>query len=386
MGAMQRAAEWLGFARADTPGPSDASTAFSIPSRAEAGRGVSHREALGLGAVYRAISVIDISAKQLSVHAERRGMRIEDRVPSIIVNPSVDVSRAVFIEQTTVSMACTGNAYWLLDYLADGRIGNMTVLNPNDVQIEHTQRGTVTGYWYLGTRYEPSRIKHLKLMRVPGMVKGLGPIQAAQDELGGALDTTRMAANFFPSSGVPANGYLTTEQGLVDEQATTIRNRWLTSVSNREGIPVLGQGTKYVSIFLSAKDAQWVEARQFDTTGAARLFGMPASIMLAAVEGSSQSYANIEQDFIWYTRFTLSTYTVEIEEAWSELLPYGVRARFNLDSLLRTDTKTRYEAHELGRRAGFLTINEIRALEGLAPIAGGDTLAAPAAPALQEAS
>jgi HK97 family phage portal protein len=374
MGATQRVAEWFGFARADEPGPSDPSTALNIPSRAEAGRSVSHREALGLGAVFRAVQVIDIAAKQLTVHAERRGQRVTDRVPSIIVSPSVDVSRAVFIEQTTVSMACDGNAFWLKDFLDDGRIGNLNVLNPLDVQIEYTRKGTVTGYWYLGDYYTPDRIKHLKLLRVPGMIRGLGPIQAAQAELRGALDTTEMASSFFPHSGVPANGYLTTDQMITADQATDTRQRWLDATANRNGIPVIGAGTKYVSMFLSAKDAQWVEARQFDTTGAARLFGMPASIMLASVEGNSQSYSNIEQDFIWFTRFTLSSYTVEIEEAWSDLLPYGMRARFNLDSLLRTDTKTRYEAHQIGRAAGFLTINEVRALEGLAPVAGGDQL------------
>ena len=53
------------------------------------------------------------------------------------------------------------------------------------------------------------------------------------------------------------------------------------------------------------------------------------------------------------------------EEALSTLLPRGQRAVFNFDAVLRADTQTRYDAYETGLRAGFLTIDEVRALEGL---------------------
>lgn len=325
-----------------------------------------------MGAVYRAVQVIDTSVKQLAVHAEKHSRRLEVQ-PSIVRDPSLDLPREIFVEQTVVSMACTGNAYWLIDFNDNDQPINLTVLNPNDVHIETTAWGTPRLYRYLGRDFEPHRIKHLKLMRVPGKAKGLGPIQAAQTELRGALDIVDHAGNWFPKSGMPRGGYLTTELPLVQSSADETRDKWLESV-NKDGLPVTHSGLKFVSAFLSPKDAQWIEARQFDTTGAARLFGMPASIMLAAVEGGSQSYANIEQDFIWFTRFTIAAYTVEIETAWSQLVPRGTRVRFNLDSLLRTDTKTRYDAHEVGIRAGFLTPNEARALEGLDPLPGGDEL------------
>lgn len=50
------------------------------------------------------------------------------------------------------------------------------------------------------------------------------------------------------------------------------------------------------------------------------------------------------------------------------LLPRGQSARFNLNAVLRPDTKTRYEAHALAIQTGFLTIDEVRDIEGLPPL------------------
>lgn len=125
---------------------------------------------------------------------------------------------------------------------------------------------------------------------------------------------------------------------------------------------VLGAGFKYDALQIKPADLQFLETQQFNTTQIARLFGTPASLMLAVVEGNSQSYSNVEQDWIAFTRFTLMAYLREIEEALSSVIPYGNTVRFNVDALHRSDTLTRYQAHQVGIDAGFLTIPEVRAM------------------------
>jgi phage portal protein BeeE len=63
------------------------------------------------------------------------------------------------------------------------------------------------------------------------------------------------------------------------------------------------------------------------------------------------------------------SYLIEIEQGLTSLLPRGQEAHFNIEALLRSDTLTRYNAHKLGIEAGFLTIEEVRAIEGLGGIA-----------------
>lgn len=79
------------------------------------------------------------------------------------------------------------------------------------------------------------------------------------------------------------------------------------------------------------------------------------------------TYTNVADADLTFARWTLTQYLREIEEAFSALLPRGQQARFNLDAILRPSTKARYEAHQLALAAGFLTVDEVRAIEGLPP-------------------
>ena len=131
---------------------------------------------------------------------------------------------------------------------------------------------------------------------------------------------------------------------------------------------MLPKGIKYTPILISPKDAQWLEARAFTTTEIARLFGVPAGLLLAGVDGNSQTYSNIEQAWIEFSRFTLTGYTRKIEGELSRMLPAGMQAKFNYEGLLRADTKTRYESYQIAINCGLLTKDEARALEGREPL------------------
>lgn len=321
-------------------------------------------DALGLSMVYRAINIHAISAKQMSIDVYRNGQVIES--PSWVRQPDYKINRPAFVEQSIVSLATTGNAYWEIARDASGRIMNLQVLNPLDVTINSKDDGTVESYKVVSSAKErklrPEQVQHLSLLRVPGSNYGLGPIQAAKRELKGAIDTRDYSANWFEESGVPS-GVLKSDQVLSPDQATAAKNAWNATAGAKNGVAVLGQGLNYAPIFLSPSDAQFIESQNFNVTQVARLFGVPSSLMLADAGGSSMTYQNVEQDWIGYIRFSLMSYLIEIEQGLTMLLPRGQEARFNLEAILRSDTLTRYNAYKIGIEAGFLTVDEVRASE-----------------------
>ncbi len=69
-------------------------------------------------------------------------------------------------------------------------------------------------------------------------------------------------------------------------------------------------------------------------------------------------------------RFALMPWIIRFEQAFSDLLPRGQVAKFNVDAFLRPDTLTRYQAHEIGLRSGFLTVDDVRKIEDLEPLEG----------------
>jgi hypothetical protein len=53
--------------------------------------------------------------------------------------------------------------------------------------------------------------------------------------------------------------------------------------------------------------------------------------------------------------------------------------KFTLDGLLRGDANSRFTAYSVGLQAGYLTINDIRRLEDLPPVDGGEIIRVPLA-------
>lgn len=371
---MERAAALLGFATRSDETPAGPPAAIMPPRRDYPLTG---ETAVRISTVYRAVEVIAIGVSQLGLDQWRGDRRIQPS--SIIQQPDTEQWRSAFLEYTAVSMALDGNAYWRILRGPSGEPVSLVPLNPVEV---HTGRDPKTGrrhYTWRGHKFTPGDrtagdIVHMQKLRIPGRDTGLGPIEAARAELVGAKQALDYSAGWFESNDVPS-GILATDQQLSNEQARDWQRMWEgfnpeTGKYEPTGhrVRVLGAGLSYDPLRIKPADLQFLETQMFNTVQIARLFGTPASLMLAVVEGKSNTYSNVEQDWIAFTRFTLMAYLREIESALTSILPHGNTVRFNVDALHRSDTLTRYQAHEVGIRAGFLSIPEVREIEGLDPL------------------
>jgi HK97 family phage portal protein len=360
---------FLDIADSFVPGFEERSSAIVLPPRS-ATSGVTTSDALSLASVYRSVSIIATAMKQLGIHVYRDDVEVTP-TPLVIRQPDIRVTREVWMEQTINSMALAGNAYWLIGRNGRGETVNLEVLNPFDVMIQTDDYGNAQFYTYRGvTRYELNQIQHLAMMRVPGNVYGLGPIQSAQKELLNARDTRDYASQWFTDSGIP-NGVLKSDQMLSPDQAHSAKEAWNLTAGAKNGVAVLGNGLTYQPMYLNPRDSMFIEAQAFNVQQIARLFGIPAGMLLASVDGNSMTYQNMEQEQMGFVRYTLSQYIVEIESALSHLLTRGTMVKINVDSLLRSDTLTRYQAHAIAIASGWMTIDEVRAIEDL-PTVGGD--------------
>jgi HK97 family phage portal protein len=360
---------FLDYADSFVPGFEERSSGIVPPPRS-ATSGVTTNDALSLASVYRSVSIIATAMKQLGIHVYRDDAEVTP-TPLVIRQPDIKVTREVWMEQTVNSMALAGNAYWLIGRNGRGETVNLEVLNPFDVMIQTDDYGNALYYVYRGiTQYALSDIQHLSMMRVPGNVYGLGPIQAAQKELLNARDTRDYASVWFTDSGIP-NGVLKSDQMLSPDQAAAAKDAWNLTAGAKNGVAVLGNGLNYQPMYLNPRDSMFIESQAWNVQQVARLFGVPANMLLASVDGNSMTYTNMEQEQMAFVRYTLSQYIVEIESALSHLTTRGTMVKINVDSLLRSDTLTRYQAHKLAIDSGWMTIDEVRAIEDM-PTVGGD--------------
>lgn len=203
---------YLDVANSFVPGFEERSSGIIPPPRS-ATSGVTTSDALSLASVYRSVSIIATAMKQLGIHAYRDDIKVTP-TPLWIRQPDAKVTREVWMEQTVNSLALSGNAYWLIARNPRGETVNLEVLNPFDMMIQTDDYGNAQYYMYRGTvKYSLNDVQHLALMRTPGGVYGLGPIQAAQKELLNARDTRDYASVWMTDSGIP-NGVLKSDQML----------------------------------------------------------------------------------------------------------------------------------------------------------------------------
>lgn len=353
----------------------NASSIRVAPTRLNSSTTVDARSAMSLTAVFRAIQILATPISKMDVKTMRyiasTGDEQQIPTPLIVNSPSLLDSRREFFYQTVVSLATTGEAFWRKTMNRNGLVNALEILPTQNVRIEVdkvTGRKTYSyshGYYpnVVVEEVPASMIEHLKLFTIAGELHGFGPIQLCKDDIAGALDLRKYASTWFASSGVPT-GILTSNSMLTAEQADEITARWHDKQKERQ-IAVLGNGFAYDSVALSPKDALFTEVQNQSVQQIARMFGIPARLLLTGVDGTSDTYTNLSDENQIFYRHTLMTYLDAIEDAMSNCLPRGTRVKFDYEGLFKADIAQRYNNYALGIQNGFLSAEEVRIKEGL---------------------
>lgn len=357
----------LGYEIAETafvPNTENRGVANTAPSREAVS--VTPSTALSLVAVSRATSVLETAMMQIPVNVYRGNTQLTN--PLWLDTPDIEnqISQAEWLGTTLIHMATYGNAYWHVKRGARG-IVNITNLHPSDVSVSTDENGKIY-YTYFSKRYSSQDIKHLKLWNNPGSTSllGEGPLQRHKAVLRSALDLHNYADNWFRSAAVPT-GTLTTSEFLSADVAKQNKDAFIESQQERS-VAVLSSGLKYDSIALNPEEAQFLENQKYITRQIAMMFGVPTMYLGMGVEGQGMVYVNGNEDRAKLFEDGLQQYIVRISQAITDLLPRGQYAEFNLTEFLRPNQKTRYESYAIGLTNNFLTIPEVREMEGMAEI------------------
>lgn len=252
-------------------------------------------------------------------------------------------------------------------------IGNVAIGRSNGDDGTGLRRGSPV-YRIGNTLRRPDEVIHLKGPCEPGALRGMGALEC---HLNGGIRTSlelqRQAGN-LDISGVPTGALKVTAPDLTEPEAVAIKAKWLAAQRDRT-VAVLNDVTDFTPLAWNPTESQLLEARKFSLHEAALIVGVP--LYFLGVETSNRTYSNVEQEGIVLTRFHLAGAIRRIEAAFTSCMRSGRFVEADLSDALRADTLTRYQAWTIGITSGFLTPNEVRQRERLAPIAGGDELVSP---------
>ena len=136
---------------------------------------------------------------------------------------------------------------------------------------------------------------------------------------------------------------------------------------------MLGKGWGWHSIQVSPEESQFLATINATEAQCARMFGPGLAEVMGYESGGSMTYANVvdrRQDLLV---FSMGKWIRRADRVFTSLLPPStLTVRLERDALLETTTLQRYQAHESALRSQWRTINEIRQIEDLEPVAWGD--------------
>lgn len=391
------AGRWISAWRALTGGSSRRSRRLgSLAGRnTAAGVDVTPGSALRIATVFSCVKRVSEDIGGLPggvfdrVHGERVPVPETDPIAYLLTvqpNPNIDAGE---LWRTVVAwMMLDGNAYVFIERNEAGAIVALWPLAPSSVTPKRAASGalvyTITPDWstewapvQTGKTYTAEYVLHYRAFGLGD--KGLSPIAAAREQIGINYATSTYIGKFFANDATPGT-VLSVEGNLTDAQYNRLDEQWRDKhegFDNAHKLSIVEGGAKLLNTTLSPADAEFLNVYKLTRADiAGGIFSVPLH-KIGDLEHAT--FSNIEEQNIMYVQDACMLWVNRIEKVTRRL--FGVRPtryfKLNVNGLLRGDQKSRYDSYAVARQWGFLSANDIRRLEDMVPITGGDEYLVP---------
>lgn len=370
-------AEWFGGGGGDAPA-------------------VTPRSAMGVPAVYACTNILAESIGALPLALWRTtdpegkgkaGKAADERVEArdhalhqlLTGRPCPHMTGPEWVEWMVASTALRGDAFSRIQTDARGRITALAPL-PYDVVDPRMQDDGTMRYRRYRKAGGAELLQDDEVFRLPWKIQAdgtsLSPLALQRESFGLALSARHYQQNLLRNNVAPKGG-IKTPNLLSPEAAETLIKSW----ERRHGGPdnagrlaIFDGGVEWVNIGMSNEDAQFAELMQMSLRDVARIFRIQPH-KIGDLEKAT--FSNIEHQSIEFVTDTLLPWVRRFEaraESWllSERDRLTHSVEFNLRGLLRGDAKARGELYRVMFYSGAISANEIRRMEGLNPVEGGD--------------
>lgn len=285
----------------------------------------------------------------------------------------------------------TGNAYWLLDGVVD-ETSEPTAIYPLNPAYMTVKVGAVEGepdqiveFWYqpgaVKKIFKPFEIMHFRRTNPNDPFRGLGPTEGSMDSIDTDNWMREWNRRFFQNSAIP--GVVLETDNTSAEMIRLLRE----SFEDRHGgverahkTVALPKGVKLAKMGYGQKEMDFVEAQGKNRDSILAAFGVtPIVLGLGMGErGLNRATAEVQEYvFAKYTvkpklkrfecyvnEFFISRWGDDLAIAFDDCVPKNVEQEITINK------------EALGG-APYMTVNEVRAKQGLDPIDGGDVLPQP---------
>ena len=357
--------------------------------RHEDGANAAHA-AVGLSATWACVSFWAGNIASLPIAIQRKGpggVPVDDATHPLYWllhdSPNYDQSAYDFWEFMVASIELRGNAYAEIVKREDGFIVSLMPIAPDLVRVRRLNTGELEYRWTDGAG------EHVRLQGDVLHIRGFGggplggvsPLAACRQAFASALAVDRASSTIF-ANGVRTSGVLSMDKPLTPEQrqvAEQLLQEKFVGAANAGRPMLLDNGLKWEQLSIDPVDAQMIEARRLSVEEICRVFEVDPHLV-GQTQGNATLGSSISEQTLSVLKFKMRKRLKRIEGALAKQLlsradrAAGISIKFNVEAFLRADSAGRAAYYDIMKQ--FMTKNEIRALEGLPPVEGGDVLMA----------
>lgn len=296
-------------------------------------------------------------------------------------DPNYDQSAFDFWEYMVESIEWRGNAYARINRRTNGEVTSLIPLHPDCVRASRLPSGDIQYEWTEQGR--PEKASNRDMLHIRGRggdpLGGASTIATYRRALRLAVATEASADAIF-NNGVRSSGVLKSDKPLNGDQrkqAQELLNDEYVGAMNAGKPMLLDSHLSYEKITIDPVDAELVTSRQLGMTIICQIFEVDPHLV-GITTGNTTLGSSIAEQTLSLVKFRMHKRLRRIESALGKQLltmaerRSGVKIRFNIEGFLRADSLGRGRFYQLMQP--FLTVNEVRAIEGKRPVPGGDVL------------
>jgi HK97 family phage portal protein len=280
-----------------------------------------------------------------------------------------------------------GNAYAEIVRDANYQPMALMILPSSEISIKIDSLGQIF-YEFRGRRIEGTNMLHLKNYSMTG-IEGVSTIKQNAMSVGLGIKLKKYNSAIVDKR---PYGFLTSETRPKDVQsAENMKNAWERKKDNATtgkeskthkpemmgDIPLLYGGLKFVPLTLPADDVAYIQSAELNDQD---IYGIFRMLPTFVQNWKNAPYNGSENQDIHFVKYTLADIRDIEQECNEKLFPETNKfqenplyIKFNLNGLLRGDTKTRKELYQTLINLGVMTPNQAAELEDLPTYIGGDT-------------
>ncbi len=296
------------------------------------------------------------------------------------------MTRYDLFELLAIFLESAGECFWWKMKDKSGKIINIYPwLNPCYMQVVPSAETFVGGYIYTipGTGekipFEADQIVHFKYPDPLNPYRGLSPIKAAEYEISTSKQVAKWNWRFFRNAARPF-GVILYDGTMSDDQFKRVKSQMEIGMNGEENahkLAILEKAKDYKEVGYSQKDMDFFNQRNWSRDEILAIFKVPKTA-LTLTEGSNRATAEAQKAV--FIEETIVPKMRKIVSYLNEffLSDFGEEGLFfDFDNPAPRDVELNIKYYQAGLNYGFLTPNEIREMEGMDPVEGGDSLYIP---------